>query len=33
MEAEVIEGELKAGDIAKKGSISCLIVSMEPCAR
>ena len=33
MEAEVIEGELKAGDIAKKGNISCLIVSTEPCPR
>ena len=33
MEAQVIEGELKAGDIAKKGNISCLIVSTEPCAR
>jgi hypothetical protein len=33
MEAEVIEGELKAGDIAKKGNISCLIVSTEPCTR
>jgi hypothetical protein len=33
MEAEVIEGVLKAGDIAKKGNISCLIVSTEPCTR
>ena len=33
IEAEVIEGELKAGDIARKGNISCLIVSTEPCAR
>jgi hypothetical protein len=33
MEAEVIEGELKAGDIAKKGNISCLIVSTELCTR
>ena len=33
MEAEVIDGELKAGDIAKKGNISCLMVSTEPCTR
>jgi hypothetical protein len=33
MEAEVIGGELKAGDIAKKGNISCLIVSTELCTR
>ncbi len=33
IEAEVIEGELKAGDIAKKGNISFLIVPTKPCAR
>ncbi len=33
MEAEVIEGELKAGDIAKKGNISGLLVATEPCAQ
>jgi hypothetical protein len=33
IEAEVIEGELMAGDIAKKGNISCLIISTEPCTR
>jgi hypothetical protein len=31
MEAEVVEGEIKAGDIAKKGNISYLIVSTEQC--
>ena len=34
MRAEVIEGELKAGDIAKKGNISCLVVvSTESCTK
>ena len=31
MKAEVIEGMLKAGDIAKKGGISCLVIAAEPC--
>ncbi len=33
MEAEVIDGKLKSGDIARKGNISCLIVPAEPCTR
>jgi hypothetical protein len=33
LEAEVIEGELKAGDIAKEKNISCLVVATEPCTR
>jgi hypothetical protein len=31
MKAEVIEGMLKAGDIAKKGGISCLVIAAEAC--
>ena len=33
LEAEVIDGELKAGDIAKEKNISCLVVATEPCTR
>jgi len=33
MAAEVLDGELMAGDIAKKGTISFLIVSTEQCVR
>jgi hypothetical protein len=33
MEAEVIEGELKMADIAKKGDVSGLVVATEPCAQ
>jgi hypothetical protein len=33
LEAEVIEGELKAGDIAKEKNISFLVVATEPCTR
>lgn len=33
MEAEVVEGGLEAGDIAKKGNISALVVATVPCAR
>ena len=33
LEAEVIEVELKAGDIAKEKNISCLVVATEPCTR
>ena len=33
LEAEVIEGELKAGDIAKAKNASCLIIATEPCDR
>lgn len=33
MEAEVLEGELRAGDIAKKGNITFLIVPTKPYTR
>jgi hypothetical protein len=33
LEAEVVRGELKAGDIARLKNISCLVVATEQCAR
>ncbi|HMK44668.1 MAG TPA: hypothetical protein VK445_11095 [Dissulfurispiraceae bacterium] len=33
METEVIEGELHAGDIARKENIAGLVVALEPCTR
>lgn len=33
IEAEVIEGDLKAGDIARRNNLSCLVVATEPCNR
>jgi hypothetical protein len=33
LKAEVVEGRIKTGDIAKKGAISCLVIPAEPCQR
>ena len=33
LKAEVIEGRIKTGDIARKDSISCLVIPAEPCQR
>jgi hypothetical protein len=31
--AEVVEGRIKVGDIARKDAFSCLVIPAEPCQR
>ena len=31
LKAEVVEGRIKVGDIARKDAISCLVIPAEPC--
>ncbi len=31
LKAEVLEGNVKVGDIARKDAISCLVIPAEPC--
>ena len=33
LKAEVVEGRIRTGDIAKKDAISCLVIPAEPCQR
>jgi hypothetical protein len=33
LKAEVIEGGIRAGDIARKDGFSCLVIPAEPCSR
>jgi len=33
LKAEVVEGRIKTGDIARKDAISCLVIPAEPCQR
>ena len=33
LKAEVIEGRIRVGDIAKKDTFSCLVIPAEPCQR
>ena len=33
LKAEVLEGRIKTGDIARKDAISCLVMPAEPCQR
>jgi hypothetical protein len=33
LKAEVTEGRIKVGDIARKDGFSCLVIPAEPCSR
>ena len=33
LKAEVVEGLIKTGDIARKDAIACLVIPAEPCQR
>jgi hypothetical protein len=33
LKAEVVEGRIKVGDIARKDAIACLVIPAEPCQR
>jgi hypothetical protein len=33
IKAEVVEGRIRTGDIARKDAISCLVIPAEPCQR
>ena len=33
LKAEVVEGRIRVGDIARKDAISCLVIPAEPCQR
>jgi hypothetical protein len=33
LKAEVLEGRIRVGDIARKNGISCLVIPAEPCSR
>lgn len=33
IKAEVVDGEIRVGDIAKKGHMSCIVITVDECAQ